>query len=222
MLPPAAIDRPRRSRCLATVRTVDPRADRTPPHRLPDGRGLLHADRFGAALERWAAEARVSDAAERRARERWLARAAEEDATLTGVLIDLAERHVAVAIASCTGRRHQGAVSAIGDDFVALRTGAGDQVLIALSAVRSVRTAPQVGETWGDRATRAGVDLAGVLAGLAEEREQVLVLTADGNEAVAGEVRSVGRDVVVLRAGPGQGASAYVPLGAVAEVHPAP
>jgi hypothetical protein len=189
---------------------------------MPDGRGLLHADRFGAALERWAADARVTDAAERRARASWLARAAEEDASLTGVLTDLAERRVPVVVASCTGRRHQGAISAIGADFVALRTPAGDQVLVAVDAVRSVRTAPQVREAWGDRATRAGLDLPGVLSGLAAERERVLVVTREGAEAVAGELRGVGHDVLVLRTGGERGAVAYVPLGAVAEVHPAP
>jgi hypothetical protein len=221
MLPPVVIDRPPGSRRLATVQPVDQGAGRTPP-RVPDGRGLLHGDRFGAALERWAAEARVADAAERRARERWLARAAEEDATLVGVLTDLAERRLPVVVASCTGRRHQGAISAIGTDFVALRSAAGEQVLVSLEAIRSVRTAPQVGEAWGDRATRAGLDLAGALAGLAADRERVLVVTREGAEVVAGELRGAGRDVLVLRTEGAHGAVAYVPLGAVAEVHPAP
>lgn len=200
---------------------MDQGADRTFPHGLPDGRGLLHGDRFGAALERWAADARVTDAAERRARERWLARAAEEDATLVGVLTDLAERQVPVVVTSCTGRRHQGTVSAIGTDFVAVRSAAGEQVLLAADTIRSVRTAPQVGEAWGDRATRAGLDLLGVLAGLAAERERVLVVTTEGAEVVAGELRGMGRDVLVLRTDGQRDAVAYVPLGAVAEVHPA-
>lgn len=222
MLPPATIDRPLGSRRLATVQSVDQGTDRAPAQAVEDGRGLLHGDRFGAALERWAADARVIDAAERRTRERWLARAAEEDATLVGVLTDLAERQVPVVVASCTGRRHHGAVSAIGADFVALRTAAGEQVLLATGAVRSVRTAPQVGAAWGDRATSARVDLAGALAGLAAERERVLVVTAEGAEAVAGELRGVGHDVLVLRTERDRGAVVYVPLGAVAEVHPAP
>ena len=42
--------------------------------------------------ERWAAEARVEEAAASRSREGWLRQAAGEDATLAGTLVDLAER----------------------------------------------------------------------------------------------------------------------------------
>ena len=43
-------------------------------------------------LERWAADARVQEAALQRARERWLRHQATEDASIVGVLTDLAER----------------------------------------------------------------------------------------------------------------------------------
>ena len=53
---------------------------------------------LAARLERWAAEARVDEAARTRSRERWLRRQAEESGTLAGVLADLLEAGRAVVV----------------------------------------------------------------------------------------------------------------------------
>ena len=47
-------------------------------------------DRLWAALSGWSADARADEAAAARAREAWLRRQAEAEATLTGLLVDLA------------------------------------------------------------------------------------------------------------------------------------
>jgi hypothetical protein len=69
----------------------------------------------------------------------------------------------------------------------------------------------------GDRGVERTVRLLDVVVGLAAEREHVQ-LVASGGEAVAGVVRSVGRDLVVVQMPGGEPAVAYVPLGAVAEI----
>src|SRR4029453_3671304 len=89
----------------------------------------------------WAADARVDEAARLRARERWLRHQAEEEGSLAGVLADVAERGVSVALHVRSGRRHRGEIAALGSDFVALRS-AGADVIVALPAVTSGRTLP--------------------------------------------------------------------------------
>jgi hypothetical protein len=61
------------------------------------------------------------------------------------------------------------------------------------------------------------VRLADVVAGMAADRERVLVVTGDG-DAVAGVLLSVGRDVAVVRGEGEPPATCYVPLAAVTEV----
>lgn len=173
---------------------------------------------FSARLDRWVADARVDEAALRRARERWLRDVAEQETTLSGVLADLAERHVPVTLRSTTGRRHHGTIQVIGADFVGVRTATGVEVLVALHAVGSLRTAPAVEATLGDRMVVTELRLADVLSNLAEDRERVLLVTRSGDAVIAGELRSVGHDVVVLRVDGERPATTYVPTAAVAEV----
>lgn len=173
---------------------------------------------FAARLDRWLADARVEDSAAGRARERWLQAAAESDATFGGVLLDLAERGTALTLGLADGRRHQGVVVVLGGDFAALRLARGGEVLVTLSAIATVRTAPGADPAVGERVTTTGLRLADVLAELAAERARVLLVPTRGADPVAGELRSVGRDVVTLRADGEPPTTAYLRLGAVAEV----
>jgi hypothetical protein len=170
-----------------------------------------------ARIDRWAADARVDEAARRRARERWLRHQAEEEGSLAGVLADVAERGVPVAVHVRGGRQHRGEVRAVGADFVALRSGATD-VIIAITAVTSVRTRPGEASTLGDRSITSSLRLVDVLAGLAAERAAVLLVMAGGDDAVAGVLGSVGRDVVGVRVADAPAVTAYVPIGAIVEV----
>jgi hypothetical protein len=184
-----------------------------------DAAGALLGDRLTVLLERWAQASRVDEAARQRARERWLRQAAEEGGTLLGVLADLAERGVTVTVRTGGGRRHCGPVRAIGADFVALDTTVGGEVLVASAAISSVRAQPGAVSPAGDRTVRSRLGLTEVLAGLAAERERVMVVSLDGGDAVTGTVRALGRDVVTLRVdGPAQATMAYVPLAAIGEV----
>ena len=73
----------------ATVARVGPvDSDPQPPDRPVD----LTSDDPLAALQRWVADGQVDEAARARSRRRWLEKVATEEATLGGVLLDLAER----------------------------------------------------------------------------------------------------------------------------------
>jgi hypothetical protein len=190
------------------------RPDARVPPRLVDG----GADLVGR-LERWAADARVDEAARSRSRERWLRAQAEEEGTLAGVLADLQDAGAPVTVHTRAGDRHRGLVRAVGADFVALDADArpGSEVYVALVAVASVQGGPGAPRVVGDRRVEPTLRLLDVVVELAAEREHVR-LVATGGEAVAGVVRSVGCDVVVVEATGGEPAVAYVPLGALGEI----
>jgi hypothetical protein len=172
---------------------------------------------LAARIDRWAADARVDEAARLRARERWLRHQAEEEGSLAGVLADVAERGASVALHVRGGRRHRGEIAALGADFIALRS-AGADVIVVLPAVTSLRTLPGEAPTIGDRSIGTSHRLVDVLAGLAAERASVLLVLADGDEAVGGVVLWVGQDVVGVRVAGGAAVTAYVPVGAIVEV----
>lgn len=183
------------------------------------GEGLLSpgAPTLAARLDAWLADARVDGSADARARERWLSAAAEADATFAGLLLDLAERGVVVSLASVAHRRLQGVVAVLGADFVSLRTVAGTEVLVALAMVASVRTASSAGGAVGERPVTTDLRLADVLGELANERARVRLVLLDGTEAVSGELRSVGVDVVTVRTDGDPATTAYVRLASVVE-----
>jgi hypothetical protein len=179
------------------------------------GRG---APSLAARLDAWLADARVESSADARAREHWLRAAADADATFSGVLLDLAERGVALAVATVAGRRHRGVVQVIGADFIALRVGSGSEVLLAVAAIASVRTSDATGMSAGERVVTTDLRLGDVLGELATDRARVRLFVLDGSDAVSGELRSVGQDVVTIRTDGEARGLAYVRTAAVVEV----
>jgi hypothetical protein len=173
------------------------------------------AARFTSRLERWLAEARVDAATEARSREHWLQAMAAQEASIGGLLLDLAERQVTLVL-TVGGRRHRGVVRALGADFVALDQ-ADRSLLVRVAAVSLVRTVTDTGPPLGDRVLTTQRQLAHVLEELAAERARVAIVTADGT-TVAGSLRSVGRDVLVLRTDGDPPGAAYVPLPGIVEV----
>jgi hypothetical protein len=152
-------------------------------------------DAFDDLLDR----ARADDAAQERARERWLKQQAAESATLAGTLLDLAEAGSPMAITTADGRTHQGEIVGIAAEFVALRSARGS-VLIALDAVVSVRprAAARTAVASGDRPPPLDLTLREALADAVDDRPRVLLTSRGAAEPVAGELRAVGQDVVTL------------------------
>lgn len=181
------------------------------PDLFADGSGLL------GRLAAWAAAARVDEAAGARAREAFLRRAASEGATLAGVLLDLAEQGAPVLLTLAGGRRHRGRLRAVGADFVVLVNDQGGQVLVATRGVAVVRPEAGAEALAGDRPLTVAAGLAEALAVVAEDRPRVLVVAGDA-DGVAGELRAVGQDVLVLRLDGGGRPTAYVPVASLVEV----
>ena len=178
-------------------------------------RGVLGGpDALGRALERWVADAAVDEAARARARAHWLRVAAEEEASLAGTLVDLAERRRSVVL-DAAGQRLQGVVVGVAEDFVAVRTDQGQQALVPLDAIEVVRSDPGAADVVGDRSATLDVSLAAVLGPVAADRPDVLVRTRHG-VAVRGQLRSAGGDAIRLRLAGDQRAPAWIPLSAVA------
>lgn len=170
-------------------------------------------DTLARSLERWAADAMVDEAARQRTRQRWLRVQAEEEASVLGTLVDLAERARPVVL-DIGQQRIRGAVVGIGADFLAVRSDRGQDVLVRTAAVEVVRAEPGERAVVGDRAVLVEVALAAVVGPLAAERPDVLVRTRSG-QVVRGELRSAGTDVVRLRADGDPPAPVWVPLEAI-------
>jgi len=174
------------------------------------------ADGIVADLTRWLAAERADAAAVGRARERWLRQQAAEEALFAGVLLDLAERSAVVVVQGVAGRTHRGQVRAVGEDFVAIRTEKSD-VVLPYDAITTVR--PQGDPPQGaDRARALDIGLAEAASALAADRPRVLVVARDGT-GTAGDLRSAGRDVLVVQVSTEAGGWAYIPLASVAEIN---
>src|SRR3546814_6367908 len=81
-----------------------------------------------------------------------------------------------------------------------------------------LRTLPAEDPTVGDRAVTTELTLVEILAGLAADRERVVLVTRAGGDSVTGELRSVGQDVAVLRTDAQPPANVHVPLARVPEI----
>jgi len=171
-------------------------------------------------LERWAADARARDAADARVRERWLRAQAEEEASITGVLVAIAEREEAVVLTTVQGRRHRGPVVGVGLDFCAVGMAGGATTLVVLDALADVRGCDPSGRNRTPAGVGAGplslgVCMADVLAQAAGQRPRVSVQS--GATSVVGDLHGVGHDLLRLHTD-GAGGVVYVRLASVSEV----
>lgn len=201
------------------------------PH-VPGGRSAMPApgvveglldDGLAARLDRWVAAARVDHAAAQRSREQWLRQQSREEGSLAGVLTDLAEQGVPVAVHARAGRVHHGRVQVVGRDFAGIAVEGPGDALVACDAISSIRIRSGVPATVGDRHVRPQVSLRQVVAGLCAERERVMFVSDDGRSTVAGTLQAVGLDVVTVQLdgdgpGPDHRGTAYVPLDSISEV----
>lgn len=163
-------------------------------------------------------EGRVEDHSATRSRERSLHRAAAEGATLAGLLVDLAERGAAVVVHTAAGRRHNGVLGVVAGDYCLMRCDRGPDLHVRLDAITTVR--PHQGAHHdvpaGDRAPAADQLLVEVLGRLVDERPRVVLVTR-GGEQIAGELRSVGADVVTLALDGGHNQLCFVSVAAITE-----
>ena len=152
-----------------------------------------------ASLERWLSDAAAEEAARERSQERSLRDASVQSATFVGVLVDAAERGERVVVRTTTGRMLQGAIKAVGRDFVVV-AGDASAAFVSLSGVAAVRLHPgrRAEDTAGDRVAPVRASLASVLAGVAVDRPRVQMGITGEPHPVTGELRAVGLDVVTI------------------------
>ena len=164
-----------------------------------------------ASLERWLSDAAADEAARERSQERSLRDAAEQSATFVGVLVDMAERGERVVLRTTTGRMLQGAIRAVGRDFVVI-AGDASAAFVSLSGVAAVRLHPgrRSEDTSGDRAAPVDASFAALLAGVAGDRPRVQVGVTGEPHPVTGELRAVGLDVMTIALD--GSTTAYVPM----------
>jgi hypothetical protein len=172
------------------------------------------------AILRGIAEARVDDAVAARSRAHWLARQAEDEATLVGALCDLAEQQVPVQVRVHGGHALGGVVAAAGPDALVLADGPASWTLVRTAHLVLLRSEPGRTEVPTPRlrtTPTSGPDFVERLRDLAVERSAVVVHTTDG-DVIPGQLRAVGRDVVTVQAAGGSRAPVLVALGAIAAV----
>jgi hypothetical protein len=152
-------------------------------------------------LTRLVGDVRATDAARARSRERSLRQQATEDATLEGVLADLADEGADVTIRLRSGASASGRIVALGADFFVLRSDPGGlAAVVSRPALSSVRRRPgdRGPDTTGDQGRSHAASLAAYLAGLAPEHPRVAVTATGESGQLVGHLRSAGRDVLTL------------------------
>ncbi len=169
-----------------------------------------------AELRRLTDDERRRSAVDARRDGHTLRQQAREEGSFRGVLLDLGERDLLVAVATATGRTIRGAIRSVGFDFVGIRSSSGEEALVPIASLTSVQAEPGSRPSVGDRRVALDATLDVTLAGLAPDRPRVSVHTLDGR-TVTDHLDAVGRDVLALRAGPA-GGTTYVPLHAVGDV----
>ncbi len=181
------------TRADPTVARVGPvNSDPQPPDRPVD---LTAGDPL-AALQRWVADGQVDEAARARSRRRWLEKAAIEEATLGGVLLDLAERGRPVTVRTLVGHRITGPIIAVGADFIAVADARLGDTLMPTTRIATVQPAPGDDLPAGDRRHDVVLAFGGALMKLAAERPEVMV--GVGGETLRGELRTASTEVVTL------------------------
>lgn len=174
----------------------------------------MDGDRLAGLL----ADAVAAEAARDRSKQRVLRQAAEEEATFTGTLLELAESEERVALHLGAGRVHRGQVSAVARDFVVL-TGDHERVVaIPVTAITAVRAPRSERDVAGGREAPLAVSLRAFLSGLAPDRPLVQLGVRGDDSLLLGTLRSVGVDVVVLRLDSADRQVAVIPLSAVTDV----
>ena len=166
------------------------------------------------AAARFIWDARNSEAARARAREHWIRQQAREGATFEGILRALSERGGSVEVRTSDGGREEGTVLGVSAELVELATGDTGRtwlVRAGLAAVSPLVEGFDVGVASDDRGPSSSATLAGLLAGLAEERSPVTIRS--GGQEVTGRLVGAGADVLTLRLS--DGGLTYLPVSGV-------
>ncbi len=174
-------------------------------------------DTWADGADRWLAEQRADEAAAARNRRFWAGRRAEEEATFSALLLDLAESGRPAAVRTTSGRLHRGVVVTATVPLCRLRTDAATVLLVTgtIASVREQATAPV---RRGSRALPDGAGLMAALADLVEDQPDVALVVVGEPELLRGRLLAAGQDVVTVRVGGPAGTLVHVAAHAISEV----
>jgi hypothetical protein len=169
--------------------------------------------------DRWAADARVEEAAASRSREGWLRQAAAEDGTLLGTLVDLAERGTPAVLTMRSGRRLRAAIWRVGADCMAVRLNDRRVSWVALAAVAAIGAEPGgPGLPTGTRRVESAVTMGEVLGDLVADQATVAVFLSAMTDPLRGRLVGGGRDIVRLMSSGASSDEVVIAVQAVSEV----
>lgn len=163
-------------------------------------------------LQEFTDRARAEEAVAARRLQRALLSQAGEEGTFRGVLVDLAERQVALAVHTTAGRLISGSIRALGSDYLGLVGSKSEHTYVPLRSVTGVRPEPGSPPTVGDRSRGIANSWGAVLVELAAERPMVSLYTI-GGDRIPGRLWTAGQDVVAVRMR--ADATSYVPIDAI-------
>lgn len=151
------------------------------------------------ALTDLAATTREAERVEGRLRAERQRMVEADEATLAEWALSLASRGIPTAVDTVGGRTSRGWVVAVGADFLALGDEQEPRTMISLDAVAALRVARgDCDERRSEPLRPERATLAGVLSRIAGEH-RLVTLAVRGVGTVCGELRSVGRDILVVQ-----------------------
>jgi hypothetical protein len=192
------------------------------------GPGGPGSDDLLAQLARWSAAERAARAASGRARARSLIEQSAAEATLSGLLVDLAEEAAEVTLGLASMERAfgrgigpgagqvSGRLVGVGRDVLIVERPGRGAALVRTAAVTSVTPLGSVvgpARPGGQRPPGLDLTMAAALDSLGADGAPVTVRTADAT--FAGVVLACGQDVVTLRTEGAERRPVYLALGAI-------
>jgi len=174
-----------------------------------------------ADLARLVGDTRTADAVRARIRERNLRVAAGAGATLSGILLDLAEGRTTISARTTFGRTLHGRVTIVASDAVVIETAGGLPTYVRLDAIAWLRRLPgrvPPAAAAGDRPAPRSTTFAALAGELAGERPRVTLAVLGEPAVLSGELVAAGTDVLTVRLDGEPPVTAYVSLAQVSEL----
>ena len=170
------------------------------------------ADQWVRLLDRATEEHR---AAGRRIRS-MAAKIDEEEATLLGLLIDIAETDEQASVSVVDGSDHLARIDSVGVDVVILITSLGRRLLVPLRQIVGVETPSKRTRPLSGQREPAEIGLASLLFAYAPLRPEVSLRRTGRTDQVRGRLWSCGRNVCTIRTDDAR--LVHIPIDAIAEV----
>ncbi len=167
------------------------------------------------SLRRLLDAARIDAAVRSRSGVAALRQRRSEDASLTGLLANLAERAAPVTISTTSGIERRGVIRVAGHHGIILENSGGIASLMRATAIASIRT-QRFHDLHGDGSPASTMSWPTMIASLVEPDDEVSITIA--RETTRGRVRSISRSLVIVTTP--EGAAVYAVVDGIDVVSP--